>query len=190
MSHWIVYEDFVEQLRGYHQAGYSGLITGVSDQGHSFQIGYDRGRIVLLNYRIKKGTAALKLITQIERARISEHATSDFSGSDSELPDTSNILTLLTAAQRDDDTDHTDITAVPEMPPSATTSTARSIDRKLREAIESAAIHHFGPIGAIICAEHIEDSSGDVRQIMLLIAQEVGASEADARAFFHSVTSS
>ena len=50
-------------------------------------------------------------------------------------------------------------------------------------------MHHFGPIGAMVCEEHLHDAKGDVRSIMLGIAQEVGASEADTRAFFQSVSS-
>ena len=77
MSNWIVYDDLVEQVRNLHHKAFSGLITGVSDDNHSFQIGFDQGAIILLTYRIKKGLAALQLITQIERARITEHPNSD-----------------------------------------------------------------------------------------------------------------
>lgn len=189
MNHWIAYQDFVELVRNHHGAGYSGLITGVSDQGHSFQVGFDHGRIALLSYRIKKGAAALELIAQIERARISEHPNSEFPAASGEVPETSRILSRLIGAMGGAELVRPELSAVPEMPPSAITSTARKIDKKLRQAIEAAAVHHFGPIGAIICAEHLDDCNGDVRQVMLLIAQDAGLDEAEAQAFYQSVTS-
>ena len=51
MSNWILYDDFVDLVRNHHHDGFSGLITGVSEVKHSFQIGFDKGEIVLLNYQ-------------------------------------------------------------------------------------------------------------------------------------------
>ena len=104
MSNWIVYDDLVEQVRNLHHKAYSGLITGVSDDNHSFQIGFDQGAIILLTYRIKKGLAALQLITQIERARITEHPNSDLHEAASEDLDTSKVLEQLIANTLDETT--------------------------------------------------------------------------------------
>ena len=59
---------------------------------------------------------------------------------------------------------------------------------ELKKAIESAAVHHFGPIGAIVCEQHLDRPRGDLRTVAMAIAREVGASEADTRAFFNSVS--
>ena len=188
MSNWIFYDDFVDLVRNHHHDAYSGLITGVSDRQHSFQIGFDQGNIVLLNYRIKKGLAALQLITQIERAKISEHANSDIHDSGSEVPDTNTILSRLTTNTLDDTTGKTDISDVPAMRETSGSSSQRAVDSGLKKIIETAAIHHFGPIGAMVCEEHLTHAQGDVRAVMLKIAQDVGASEADTKAFFRMVS--
>ncbi len=190
MSNWILYDDFVDLVRNYHHDAYSGLITGVSDRQHSFQIGFDQGNIVLLNYRIKKGLAALQLISQVERVKISEHANSDIHDSGTEVPDTSTILSRLTANTLDDITGKTDISDVPAMPETRGSSSRRLVDSGLKKIIETAAIHHFGPIGAMVCEEHLAHAQGDVRALMLKIAQDVGASEADTKAFFQMVSGS
>lgn len=187
MSNWILYDDFVDLVRNHHHSGFSGLITGVSDSQHSFQIGFDQGEIVLLTYRIKKGMAALALISQIERAKITEHPSADIQDSGAAL-DTSAVLSRLTSNTLDDTTTNTDINDIPEPPPTSTTTTSRSVDSKLRKIIETAAIHHFGPIGAMVCEEHLSNPEDDVRRIMLKIAQDVGANEADTKAFFQSVS--
>ncbi len=97
MTNWILYDDFVELVRNHHLNAFSGLITGVSDSNHSFQIGFDRGDIVLLSYRIKKGNAALTMITQIERAKITEHPGRNLQNTGSDVLDTSSVLSQLTA---------------------------------------------------------------------------------------------
>lgn len=97
MTDWILYDDFVELVRHHHLNAFSGLITGVSDSNHSFQIGFEQGNIVLLNYRIKKGDAALQLITRIERAKITEHPGRNIQNSGSDIPDTGFVLSQLTA---------------------------------------------------------------------------------------------
>ena len=97
MSNWILYDDFVELVKNHHLNAFSGLITGVSDSNHSFQIGFDHGDIVLLTYRIKKGNAALQLITQIVRAKISEHPGRNIQNTGSDVLDTSSVLLQLTA---------------------------------------------------------------------------------------------
>ena len=188
MSNWILYDDFVDLVRNHHHNAFSGLITGVSDTGHSFQIGFDHGEIVLLSYRVKKGMSALPLIVQIERAKVTAHPTSDIQDATGDALDTSTVLSRLTANTLDETT--TLITEINDVPAPRQASQAPNgspVDARLRRIIESAAIHHFGPIGAMVCEEHLANPVGDSRAILLAIAQDVGASEADTRAFFESV---
>ena len=187
MSNWIVYDDFVDRVRNLHHYAFSGVITGLRDTQHSFQIGFVDGQMVMLTYRIKKGMAALQLITHIERAQISEHPNTDFQQSGDTQLDTSMVLAQLTANTLDDST-ATDISDVPQPATTSRSTTSRSIDSRLRKIIETAAIHHFGPIGAMVCQEHLSNTDEDVRHIMLRIAQDVGASEVDTKAFFQSVS--
>ena len=188
MSNWILYDDFVDLVRNLHHDAYSGLITGVSDSNHSFQIGFDHGVIILLTYRIKKGLAALQLITQIERARITEHPNSDIHEAAGEAFDTDEVLAQLTAYTIDETTSMTtSITDVPKLTRNDRPSVPGSVDANLKRIIQSAAVHHFGPIGAMVCDEHLDDPQGDVRTIVFSIAQHVGASKADAEAFLQTV---
>ena len=192
MSNWILYDDFVDLVRNHHHNGYSGLITGVSEIKHSFQVGFDQGEIVLLTYRIKKGLAALQLLTQIERAKISEHPNTEIQDSSAGIIDTSTVLSQLTASTLDESTttvtDISDVSA-PSERAAQQAQASRPVDARLRQVIETAAVHHFGPIGAMVCEEHLDDGNGDLRAVLLAIAQDVGASEADTRAFFQTVTS-
>ena len=104
------------------------------------------------------------------------------------MPDTSTILSRLTSNTLDDTTSITEISEVPSPPSGGNSGQPRTVDARMKAIIESAAIHHFGPIGAMVCAEHLHEAPADVRQLMLEIANEVGASEADSRAFFETVS--
>ena len=188
MSDWVPYDDIVDLVRTRHHSGYSGLLTGVTELQHSFQIGFDTGNIVLLTYRIRKGMAALQLISQIEQAKISEYPVDTVAEVSKDVPDTSAILSRLTSNTLDDTTSITEISEVPSPPSTSSSGQPRTVDEKIKTVIEAAAVHHFGPIGAMVCEEHLVDARGDVRQIMLEIANDVGASEADTRAFFRSVS--
>jgi len=189
VSNWILYDDFVDLVRNLHHNAYSGLITGVSDSNHSFQIGFDQGVIILITYRIKKGLAALQFITQIERAKITEHPNSDIHEAAGESLDTNEVLAQLTANTLDETTTMiTNITDVPTLRESDGTSGSSSVDATLKRLIQTAAIHHFGPIGAMVCDEHLVDPRGDIRTIVFGIAQHVGASEADTEAFLQTVS--
>jgi len=188
MSDWLVYDDIVDLVRSRHHDGYSGLLTGVTELQHSFQVGFDNGNIVLLSYRIRKGLAALQLISQIERAKISEYPVTAPVERSSDVPDTGTILSSLTSNTRDDTTSITEISDVPSPQSMRKSGQSGTVDVKMIEIIEAAAIHHFGPIGAMVCAEYLHEARGDVRQLMLEIVNEVGASEADSRAFFESIS--
>ncbi len=187
MSDWILYDHLVDMVRNHHRDSYSGLVTGLSERQHSFQIGFDHGDIVLLTYRIKKGMDALQFIMQIERAKIITHMELDISQSVTEELDTSAILSRLTA-DTIDDTTTTEIRngAIPHREGSG--SDRRQLDGRLKRAIEAAAVHHFGPIAAMVCEEHLANPEGDLRTIIMNIAQDAGASQAETQAFFQSIS--
>lgn len=188
MSDWLDYDAFVELVKDRHVDGFSGLITGVSDTRHSFQIGFDRGEIVLLTYRINKGQPALRLLTQVERVKVSEYPGADKPDGRDDSLDTATTIARLVARTSDDTTT---ITRIDEQTFGAEVTDITipgMLDEKMRSAIESAAREHFGPIGEMICAEQLDAAQGDIRSIMLSIAHQIGASEEDTRAFLESVT--
>ena len=207
MSNWLPYEGFVDLVRNHHHNGFTGLITGVSDDQHSFQIGFQEGNVVLLTYRILKGAPALEKLTQINRAKITEHPTTEVPVSQIELPDTSSILSRLTI-QTNDETQPGIANVIPDVPrpegiaaaPAASDTAASSHtasnpqkppDSNQINAIKSAAIHHFGPIGAMVCEEYLSSSNlsnVDINTLLHRIAEEVGASDNDTQAFLNSVT--
>ncbi|MCH7882003.1 MAG: hypothetical protein IIB69_10625 [Proteobacteria bacterium] len=189
MSHWLQHDEFVEMVMNYHDDNFTGLITGISDSKHSFQIGFNGGQIVLLTYRIIKGSAALDKIVAIKRAKITEHPTTELPNPQTELPSTSDILSRLSSTLTETET-NLDTIRVPQPPQISQTSTGRVTEAKLRKIIEAAAVHHFGPVGAMVCEQHLshaDKNKADLRTLMLRIATDVGASELDTQAFIDTV---
>ena len=203
MSDWLDYDAFVEIVKDRHVEAFSGLITGVSDRRHSFQIGFERDRLRLSDsacdivigdkragwrVRIKKGQSALRLLTQVERVKISEYPNADKPDGHDDSLDTGTTIARLVARTSDDTTTITRIDEKSFAADATDITIPGMLDEKMRTAIESAARKHFGPIGEMICAEQLDAAQGDIRSIMLSIAHKVGASEEDTRAFLESVT--
>ena len=186
MSDWILYDQFVDLVRSHHREAYSGLVTGLCDRQHAFQIGFDQGDIVLLTYRVKKGINALPFIRQIERAKITNQMALDISDSVTEKLDTSAILSQLTT-DTIDDTATTEISNVGILEHEGASDRHR-IDRHLKKAIKTAAVHQFGPIAAMVCDEHLDNPESDLRTAIMNIAQDVGASQDDTETFLQSIS--
>ena len=155
----------------------------MTESRHSFQIGFERGEIILLTYRVKKGMDALRLIAQVERARIAEYPNSDMPGGSDNTLDTNTVIARLAARTADDTTTITRLDRV-QAPGNTDITIPGLLDAKIRKPIETAARDHFGVIGAMICEQHLENPEGDARTLVLGIAHEAGASEDDTRAFF------
>jgi len=200
LSNWLAYDDFIDLVRNHHHDGFTGLITGVSDSQHSFQIGFRSGQVVLLTYRILKGSAALEKLAQIERAKISEHPNTEVPVTHSELPETSSILSRLTMESEEDKHQITNV-IIPESnsepatvaasasSPSSNAQTA--LDKNQIKKIKNAANHLFGPIGAMVCEEHLSASNlsnYDLDTLLRGIAEEVGANSSDTQAFLISAS--
>jgi len=188
MSDWLSYDEFVERVKTRHLEAFSGLLTGVCENQHSFQIGFERGRIILLSCHLRKGMEALRLITRLLRARIAEHPIPAMHAGRDESIDTDAVLAVLVARTADDTTTITRIDESTSRTEQTDLTIPGLLDARLKRAIEAAALNHFGPIGALLCEEQFEKPEGDVRSIIISIAREVDASEDDTRAFLHAVT--
>jgi len=188
MSDWLSYDEFVDRVKARHQQAFTGLLTGVSESQHSFQIGFERGRIVLLTCHLRKGMEALRLITGLLRARIAEHPIPAMHAGRDDSIDTDAVLEVLVSRTADDTTTITRIDESAARAERTDLTLPGLLDARLRRAIEAAALNHFGPIGALLCEEQFEKPEGDVRSIIISIAREVDASEDDTRAFLDAVT--
>lgn len=195
MSNWLEYDEFIDRIRSLHHEGFTGLVTGLSDSKHSFQVGFENGDIILLAYRISKGSIALDKLVEIESAKISVHPTTQVPSSQASIPNTGDILARLTSNTSLGDTEldysDDDLEEPEDQRAESGGSKSKTSNSKLKKAIESAAIHHFGPIAAMICEEYLEDnkvSGKNYKVIMAEIASDVGANKSDMEAFINSVT--
>ena len=200
MSETVSYDELIDLLRGYLTKGSTGLIAGLSDQKHSFQIGFHKGRIVLLTYRVFRGEAALENLLKVNQAKITEHLNVEPPDRGDGL-DTSMVMARLIMerdepqgiGKSEDVTDYDDPTTelltspAPISPPPG----ASGIDREQIERIKSSATHFFGPIASMVCEDYLTPenlASVDLRTLIARIAGELGASDSDMEDFFNSVS--
>jgi hypothetical protein len=202
------YAELVELLRLHLRDGISGLITGISDKQHSFQIGFEKGKIVFLSYRVLKSSAALEKILLIDSAKIVEHIGTSPPAHQFDLPDSSTIMSRLAmgkfaVASGGETTAAADTGVSPTPQPGSAPSSSEGsnqvlmssgvyakIDVSQIDAIKRSAIHTFGPFGAMMCDKHLTPSSlasADLRTILTRIAQDLGASDTDTKTFINQV---
>ena len=157
----------------------TGILYITSDANRSAQIMIDQGRIVYIYYFNKRGSDALRLIPEIQtgRYRFQEGTAPAVRA---ELPDTEEILKVLSAPARQNDPDSG------ESPQKAVAaeSGARAIitlTAVQKRILEEGLAMHIGPVAAIICEEHLPSTS-DVKTAIELLAAEISA-EAQASSF-------
>jgi hypothetical protein len=196
----ISYAELVSLLRTHLRDGISGLITGISEKQHSFQIGFEKGEIVFLTYRVFKSGAALDKLLLVDSAKIVEHLGSSPPSLQADLPDSATIISRLTIGKAAAGTGkpasaniNTPATPEPTNSSSSVTSeqTSTVISASQLETIKRSAVHAFGPFGAIMCDKYLTPSnlaSADLRTLLLRIAQDLGANDADTKAFVGQIS--
>jgi len=159
------YPELVEELRGCSLAKQTGTWIAATSDNHSLRIGFDRGRIVKMVFQNLKGPAALSRMTQITGGRCSFTAgAAPASGPDTGLPDTPEILRLLTQGGASDD-DQSGDTGIPV--------------GLLKEAIVAEATEVLGPMGPTICEEYFDSATdlgtkAGLNRVLAGVATELG----------------
>lgn len=189
MSAWLDYESFVELLHLQHRNGFSGLLTGVSGEKHSFHVGFSEGDIIYLSYRVVKGMAAIDKLLENDIFK-AETFPMDAPKSNLELPPTAEILSLFSKRTKHPAAT-TQATPSNKAPSSAGASGPTPVvDSALTRAIKDAAVHFFGPIGAMVCDDHLQSidlNASNVSDLLKLIIDDVGASSKEGQAFIDRV---
>ncbi len=194
----ISYAELVDLLRTHLNDGISGLISGISENQHSFQIGFEKGKVISLTYRVFKSAAALDKLLLIEAAKIVEHLGATPPLVQADLPDSSTIMARLAAGKSAVGSASTGLvsTTEPGSAPSSvdsnqdSTAVQTKIDVSQLDAIKRSAVHSFGPFAALMCDEHLTASNlanTDLSTLLMRIAQDLGASNADTKAFIDQI---
>jgi hypothetical protein len=145
----------------------TGTLFCVTDNEDSATIAIQKGIFVSLSFKLTQGTAALEAIRNISRCRTSfkERLVLRF---DATLPSNCDILRSLDR----------DMGALP----SRKSSVVLLDNRVLRHTLKTEALVLFGPIGNILCEEHLRhvkrlQTRDDLRRFLRALATAVGEPE-------------
>ncbi len=200
----VSYAELVNLIRIHLRDGISGLITGISEKQHSFQIGFEKGEIVFLTYRVFKSVAALEKLLLIDSAKIIEHLGGAPPSLQEDLPDSRSIMSRLTTGKSAADRGEfasANVGSSPKPAPDprpfseeskqvSTPPAQTKIDVSQLDTIKRSAVHSFGPFAAMMCDEHLTPSNLaniELRTLLMRIAQDLGASDTDTRAFIDQI---
>lgn len=134
------YAELMAELMRAYREKHTGSMFFLTPDNRMAQINFDRGDIVFIYYRGKRGEDALRLLPEIQRARVIFEDESE-AAIRIPLPSTKNIIGYLTESEA----------ATRVLPMTARKSPAEL--RSPREIIEAALIRNVGPMGGMLCDE-------------------------------------
>lgn len=175
---FLPYAQIIEALKRHCIAGDSGTLFITTDANEAIRFVLNSGNIVSMALRRERGMQALDSIRNVRsgRYKFSEESVYSVDGSQ-QLPGTKELLTLLLSPSGS------------SAASSATQRTRAAIDNKssvliakdtLRKVIKSELIEQMGPIGGLICEDHLESLPENskralVEQLIRNISIEIGS---------------
>ena len=132
-------ELMAELMRAYREKR-TGSMFFITPDNRMAQINFDRGEIVFIYYRGKRGEEALQLLPEIQRARVVFEEEPE-AAIRIPLPPTQLIIGFLT-----------EIESAKRVLPATAKKSPREL-RSPREIIEAVLIRNIGPMGGMLCDE-------------------------------------
>lgn len=153
--------DFVEQLKKYCLSNSDGcvFITSVADN-RSGRVILDAGKITDVGYANYRGTVAIHAISGLDKIRYRFSDVQVNFAADSSLPSTDAILSKLLLTS--------------DEPVARKVSTAGEGSVLNKQSIEDCLIDIIGPMGAILCEEHLHGESDTTVAISNIVAELSG----------------
>ena len=134
------YVELMAELMRLYRERRTGSLFFISPENRMAQVNFDHGEIVFVYYRGKRGEEALRLLPEIQQARIIFEEEPE-AAIRIPLPSTTDIIGYLTEAQ-----------SAARMRPATANKTVEELTTP-REIVEYALISNVGPIGGILCDE-------------------------------------
>lgn len=165
------HSDFVTQLRQYCLDNASGCIFITTSDSRSGRIILTEGRITDIVYANNRGGAAIRSITRIKELRYRFSSVQTNIPFDTSLPETDSILSDLLSSSSGNNlaTVHSQATS--------RTATNNTVSKK---DIEECLIDIIGPMGGILCEDHLYHVDNDVVTAINHITLELSADEKTA----------
>lgn len=154
--------DIIEELRALGKAKASGSFFIVSDEQHSSLIGFEKGRIVSLQSRLRFGEKAIPLLGRIKNGACRFEQTSSFVRRVSFADNEELFREILSVREQDGELDtRLDSTSVG----------GQQLSDKQKKEIEVILVDELGPMGSIV-SDSIEHCS-NLGEIMEIVKREV-----------------
>ena len=171
-------------------AGRTGTMFIATTDNHAARIGLRQGKIVALVFRNQRGLDALDHIRKVTAGRWSFSDAVMDRGGDTDLPNTPELLALLTGEEPPAPLQPTTVPAPAESPrspaPAVPPATMSPLLAKARRTIEAELTEFAGPIAPLLCRPHFERAAAagppwDWREIVEAVAREIGDPAKEAR---------
>lgn len=161
----VPFSSIVDQLRQFCAQSRSGAVFIVSDDNRMAQVYLERGNIMMLSCRGRRGLDALSGMSSMRNAKMRFDENMALPA-DGEAFNSDAILALLSDG------------AAGQAPqaamaaPAPRQAAARPRARASLATLEAVLANYIGPMAQIVCADHA-DAAGDLRALVMLLAAEI-----------------
>lgn len=169
-AEWTSFARIVEHIKQLCGQLKTGTLFLVSDENLMVQVHLDRGEIVSLMHRNRRGLHALAALTQIRNAKLRFDDGYVASSENHDLTTEAILDHLGTAALKSES---------PSMAKVVTPSSAFSVE--VRDTLQKILMRYVGPMAEIVCADHFERAT-DLRTLARSLADEI-SDRAEAEKF-------
>lgn len=159
------YSDFINQLRQYCLDNVSGCIFITTSDNRSGRIILTEGQITDLGYANNRGGAAIRSITRIKELRYRFSNVQTNIPVDTSLPETNAILSDLLSSSSSSNL------GVAHSQPASSSVVLSKKD------IEACLVDIIGPMGGILCEDHLYQADSDIVTAISHIAAELSVAE-------------
>lgn len=152
----------------------SGYMHIVTDQNHKISVGLLQGKIVSLQYRIRRGQRALEDILKVQSGRYDFKEAGAVNADEPPLPETDDILRMFGI-------DEASIQGSKQAVSQATTTqSSTGIHAVDRAVLQEALVKYVGPVAPIMSKSVFATASSTSEAIEMLAAKIPDASQAQA----------
>lgn len=187
------YSEFSSYLLGLCRQSKNGTIFLTSADNVAGMVSLQNGIVVGVSCRTTKGSAALELLPAVMQKCKFRFTERLIMQTDTDLPGEAQTLQALGLSSNDAEIMLAERIAASMFPrnPDARSPVLRIENRTFKSIIERTAAEIFGPIGQIICGNHLEKidkikTLDDLRWLLRIISDEIGDTEL-RKQFFSSV---
>lgn len=186
-SSFLTFTDIIDELRHLGHSKVTGSLFIVSDEKHYATVGFEKGRIISLQYRLRFGEQAIPMLAKIKHCSCRFQNTSNFIRK-TNFTDNEEVFKKIMDARDNENKEEVGLIKIPTpatraVAESASKGQAICLSAQQQMAIENVLIEELGPIGLIVMDSLV--ICQDFDSMLNVVREEVEKTDAARQVIHH-----